>query len=166
MAVGVLDAVVVEVGVTVAVGVSVRVGVEVGVGVGVSVAVRVAEAVDVCVGVGVGVSVRVGAGVGVGGVEPNSTAPLSQVATVSPSPSTGRGAPRWSSVSELPVSSTQPVELPVSITGLAGKGMCVNVKPPLSCSGPSSGSIGLPLAPRWSPVVVVNEQPVSSPIKL
>src|SRR5438876_2629212 len=37
------------------------------------------------------------------------------------------------------------------MAGLAGSGDMVGVGPPLSCTGPSSGSMGEPAEPIWSP---------------
>ena len=46
------------------------------------------------------------------------------------------------------------------MAGLPGSGAIVGVGPPLACSGPSSGLIGEPEEPTWSPTPV---QPVLVP---
>src|SRR3972149_2670268 len=76
-------------------------------------------------------------------VAPNSYAPISQVAVLSPSPSTGRANPRWS------VAGGGQSGLPASMAGLPGRRAWVWVEPPLSASGPSSGAI-----PGRSPAAV------------
>lgn len=79
-----------------------------------------------------------------GGASGASKAPTSHVATVSPSPSTGRGSPRWSvgiavSIAVAGSQPTQPPESPASIAGLAAARGCVQVGPPESPSGSTSG---------------------------
>ncbi len=138
---GVFVAVAVFVGVAVLVGVAVFVGVVVGVLVGVFVGVGVLVGIAVFVGVGVGVA---------GAMAPNSNAPLSHIALVSPSPSTGRGKPRWSVLAQLASS-------PASIAGLPLLSAWLSVLPSLSASAASSGS---PLTlPEVLPLTV---QPVLS----
>src|SRR5439155_18760473 len=70
-----------------------------------------------------------------GAVPPTSYAPISQVAIPSPLPSSGRGKPRWS------VAGGGQSSPPASIAGLPGNSAWVGVGPPLSCSGPSCGSM-------------------------
>src|SRR5437870_471184 len=70
-----------------------------------------------------------------GAVAPSSYAPISHVAMPSPLPSSGRGKPRWS------VAGGGQSFPPASIAGLPGKSAWVGVGPPLSCSGPSCGSM-------------------------
>ena len=69
-----------------------------------------------------------------GRVSGSSTAPMSDpsAAFAIALKSNGRGRPRWSVVS--------PKAEPASITGLPSAGAIVWVGPPLSWSGPSSGS--------------------------
>src|SRR5581483_2216873 len=87
-------------------------------------------------GVSVGVNVGNGVNVGtpVGATPANSNAPISHTALLSPSPSTGRGAPRWSVAGQY-------VVLPASIAGLLDKSAWVSVSPPLFCSAPNCGSV-------------------------
>ena len=72
---------------------------------------------------------------------------MSQVAVPLPSPSTGRGAPRWSVAGQAALS-------PASMAGLPASSAWVQVPPPLSASAPSLGSW-----PVMSPVPPVREQP-------
>ena len=127
----------VAVAVGVGVGVAVAVGVALGVIVGVAVGVDegVAVAVGVSVGVGDGVAVAVGVGVAVGRC--TSKEPLSiRLFTTRSKPE-----PRWSkNGGGLKFGS------PASIAGLPFNNSCVNVGPPLSCNGPSSGIVLI-----WSP---------------
>ena len=73
------------------------------------------------------------------GSGPNSTAPMSHAAP------DGRTAPRWS----VP----EQADPPASIAGLPAPGRRVNVGPPLSTSGPSSGSTRVALLPTSGPAV-------------
>ncbi len=137
--------VVVGVDVAVDVGIGVSLGeavvVEVGVGVGVTVSVAVAVAVGLGGTVAVGVTVAVGAGVGdavgvaVGvGVAPTCTS--NEPASMRPLRTRQKPGPRWSKKG-----GGVKFGSPASIAGLLGNSACVNVGPPLSCKGPSSGSV-------------------------
>ncbi len=118
----------VEVGVGVTVAVAVAVGVAVGVVVGVAVAVGVVVGVAVAVGVDVGLAV----GVGVPVELCTSNEPLS----IRPFTTRLNPGPRWSKKGGgLKFGS------PASIAGLPGNKAWVNVGPPLSCKGPSSGAV-------------------------
>lgn len=164
MGVGVNEAVGVSVGVFVAVYVAVGVLEAVGVSVGVLVAV--------CVGVLDGVSVRVGVvdavaegvlvGVALGmGLVPAgaSYAPRSQTAVPSELPSMGRIIPRWSRLftGEL----WQMLLSPASMAGLPESRACVKVGPPLSASGPVTGSpcsvkpVQVPSESRFGPIAMM-----------
>ena len=112
VAVGVTEAVAVDVGVTVGVGKGVEVGVEVG----------IAEGVDVAVGVAVGV----------GPCSWTSNDPMS----IRPFTTRSNPAPRWSNEG-----GGVKLGSPVLIAGLPGNKACVNVRPPLSCNGPSIGFV-------------------------
>jgi len=117
--------------VDVGVGETVAVAVAVDVGVGVGEAVPVAVAVGVGVGEAVPVAVAVGLGVG---VPPTCTSnePMSI-----PLPLTrSKPGPRWSKKG-----GGTKLGSPASMAGLPGKRACVKVGPPLSCSGPSIGSV-------------------------
>lgn len=101
---------------------------------GTAVLVRVAVGgTIVAVTVAVVVAVRLGVGVAVGGMKPGeaSKAPISHTWLPLPSPSTGRGKPRWSEESVKPFCSLQPAGLPASMAGLPASSACVNVSPPL-----------------------------------
>ena len=137
---GVGEGLAVDVGVgdTVAVAVAVDVGVGDTVAVAVGVDVGVEEAVPcVAVGVDVGVEVAVLVAVAVGvgvGVPPTCTSnePMSI-----PLPLTrANPGPRWSKKG-----GGAKLGSPASMAGLPGKRACVKVGPPLSCSGPSIGSV-------------------------
>ena len=117
-------------GVGVARGVAVAVGVTVGVDVGVAVVVGVVVAVAVGVNVAVGVGVSDGVGVGVGPC--TSKEPLS----MRPFTTRSNPGPRWSKNG-----GGVKFGLPASIAGLPGNSACVKVGPPLSCNGPSIGSV-------------------------
>lgn len=125
-------------GLDVAVGVDVTVAVGVGVELGVSVGVAVAEGVTV--GVTLGVSVGVGDGVGVGvavgvgvPVDPwTSNDPISMRLFTTRS----KPGPRWSKKG-----GGVKFGSPASIAGLSANNAWVKVGPPLSCNGPSSGSV-------------------------
>ena len=120
-------------GLAVDVGVGDTVAVAVAVGVGVREAVPVAVGVDVGVGEAVPVAVAVAVGVGVG-VPPTCTSnePMSI-----PLPLTrSKPGPRWSKKG-----GGTKLGSPASMAGLPGKRACVKVGPPLSCSGPSIGSV-------------------------
>ena len=110
--------------------------VAVGVDVGVEEAVLVAVAVGVDVGVEEAVLVAVGVGdVGVGvGVPPTWTSnePMSIRLPLTRS----KPGPRWSKEG-----GGAKLGSPASMAGLPGKRACVKVGPPLSCSGPSIGSV-------------------------
>ena len=138
----------------VAVGVAVKVGVEVGVTVGVcvTVAVGVNVAVGVAVGVVVGVGVVVVVGVGVG-VPPLCTSkePLSMRSFST----RGKPCPRWSKKG-----GGVKFGSPASMAELPGNSAWVNVGPPLSCNGPSIGSVLI-----WSPSPV-RKPPPSSLLRL
>ena len=128
---GVGDGLAVDVGVgdTVAVAVAVAVGVDVAVGE----AVVVAVAVDVGVGVGEAVPVAVGVDVGVG-VPPTCTS--NEPMSIRPPLTRSKPGPRWSKKG-----GGAKLGSPASMAGLPGKRACVKVGPPLSCSGPSIGSV-------------------------
>ena len=120
------------VGVALGVGVTVAVAVGVAVGVVVGVAVTVAVAVGVAVGAGVDVGLAVGVGVGVPVELCTSNEPLS----IRPFTTRLNPGPRWSKKGGgLKFGS------PASIAGLPGNKAWVNVGPPLSCKGPSSGAV-------------------------
>ena len=116
----------VGVGVTVAVAVGVAVGVVVGV------AVTVAVVVGVAVGAGVDVGLAVGVGVGVPVELCTSKEPLS----IRPFTTRLNPGPRWSKKG-----GGVKFGSPASIAGLPGNKAWVNVGPPLSCKGPSSGAV-------------------------
>ena len=137
--------VVVGVDVAVDVGIGVSLGeavvVEVGVGGGVTVGVAVAVAVGLGGTVAVGVTVAVGAGVGdavgvaVGvGVAPACTS--NEPASMRPLRTRQKLGPRWSKKG-----GGAKFGSPASMAGLSGNSACVNVGPPLSCNGPSSGLV-------------------------
>lgn len=123
----------VEVGVVLGVAVAVGVGLDEGVGVdfGVGLGVAVAVGVDVAVAVGVGAGVSVGVGVG---MPPLCTS--KEPISMRPFTTRSKPGPRWSnSGGGLKFGS------PASIAGLPGNNACVKVGPPLSCNGPSIGSV-------------------------
>ena len=123
------------VGVALGVGVTVAVAVGVAVGVVVGVAVTVAVAVGVAVGVGVGVAVGVGVGVPVElciSNEPLSIRPFTTRLNPGPRWSKKGGGVKFGSAAFM--------------AGLPCNSSWVNVGPPLSCSGPSTGSVLI-----WSP---------------
>ena len=140
---GVADGVDVAVGVEVAVAVAVAVGAGVAVGVGVAVggAVAVGEAVDAGVVVGVGVPVGFCTS-----NEPISSRPFA---------TRSKPEPRWSKKGGGVKAGS-----PALTAGLPGNSACVNVGPPLSCNGPSSGSVLI-----WSPGPV-RKPPPSSLLRL
>jgi len=121
---GVADGVDVAVGVGVAVAVAVAVGAGVAVGVAVGGAVAVGEAVAVGVVVGVGVGVPVGFCTS---NEPISSRPFT---------TRSKPGPRWSKKGGGVKAGS-----PALTAGLPGNKACVNVGPPLSCNGPSIGSV-------------------------
>jgi hypothetical protein len=125
-------------GVGLGLGVAVGVGVAVGMAVGDGVAVGVGLAVGVGVGAGVGVGdgVEVAAGVGVG--EGVAIGPCTSNEPISMRPFTTRSnpGPRWSKKG-----GGVKFGSPLWLAGLPGNSSCVNVGPPLSCSGPSCGSV-------------------------
>ena len=99
-------------------------GVDEGLGVTLGVGVGVAVAVGVDVGVGVGVGVDVG--------PCTSNEPMS----IRPFPTRLKPGPRWSKKG----GGVKP-GAPALIAGLPANSVCVNVGPPLSCNGPSIGSM-------------------------
>ena len=110
-------------------------GLGVGEGLAVGVGLGVAVGVGVGVGVGVAVGLAVGVAVGVGvGVDPawTSNEPIS----IRPFTTRGKPGPRWSKKG-----GGVKLGLPVSIAGLPGNNVCVNVGPPLSCNKPSNGLV-------------------------
>src|SRR5947207_533241 len=122
-------------------GVGLGLGVAVGVAVGDGVPAGVAVAVGVVIGEGVAVGDGVAAGVAVGvgvPVEPcTSNEPISsRVFTTRSKP-----RPRWSKKGGGAKCGSPP-----SMAGLPGNNACVKVGPPLSCNGPSAGSVLV-----WSP---------------
>lgn len=119
-----------DLGVGVALGVGV--GVTVAVGVAVGVVVGVAVAVGVVVGVAVAVDVGLAVGVGVPVELCTSNEPLS----IRPPTTRLNPGPRWSKEG-----GGVKFGSPASIAGLPGNKACVNVGPPLSCKGPSSGAV-------------------------
>jgi hypothetical protein len=127
VAVAVGVALVVAVGVAVAVAVPVDVGVAVAVDVGVEVTVDVAVGVAVDVGVGLAVGVGVGVPATCTSNEPMSMRPLT---------TRSKPGPRWSKLGGGTNAGS-----PASMAGLPGKSACVKVGPPLSCRGPSTGSV-------------------------
>jgi len=137
------------VGVTLGVGLGLGVAVGIGVTVGVGVAAAVAVGDGVVVGDGVATGVAVGVGVGVG---------------VGAGVAVGVGVPVWPCTSNEPISS-RPFSTRLKpgprwskkgggvkfgsaafMAGLPCNSSWVNVGPPLSCSGPSTGSVLI-----WSP---------------
>ena len=134
-------------GVTLGRGFAVAVGVVVGVSVGVTkavaeglgVAVGVAGGVEVGVELGIaeGAEVAVGVGVGVGPFPWSSNDPTS----IRPFTTRLNPAPRWSNKGGGVKDGS-----PALTAGLPGNSACVNVGPPLSCNGPSIGSVLV-----WSP---------------
>ena len=126
-------------GVGLTLGVGVALGVPVGVGVAVGVAVGEGVTVGVAVGVGVGVGVALGVAVGVAvgvdvGVGPDCTS--KEPISMRPFNMRANPGPRWSWKG-----GGAKFGSPASMAGLPGNNSCVNVGPPLSCSGPSSGSV-------------------------
>jgi hypothetical protein len=124
------------VGVTLGVGLGLGVAVGVGVAVGMAVGDGVAVGVGLAVGVGVGDGVEVAADVGVG--EGVAIGPCTSNEPISMRPFTTRSnpGPRWSKKG-----GGVKFGSPLSLAGLPGNSSCVNVGPPLSCSGPSCGSV-------------------------
>src|SRR6266481_4865517 len=106
-------------------------GVDVAVGVGV--AVDVAVDVGVAVGAGVGVGLAVGVGVG-DGVEPDCTS--NEPISMRPFLTRKKPEPRWSKKGGGVKAGS-----PALTAGLPGNSACVKVGPPLSCNGPSIGSV-------------------------
>ena len=90
----------------------------------------------------------------------NSNAPMSQAGPW------GRDTPRWSVVSGSPDASVQSPIGTASIAGLLGSSACVSVGPPLSCKGPTKGSIGLSSVPTRSLAAAANSQSGTSPFRL
>ena len=124
------------VGVALGVGVTVAVAVGIAVGVVVGVAVTVAVAAGVVVGVAVGVGVDVGLAVGVGVGVPVELCTSNEPLSIRPFTTRLNPGPRWSKKGGgLKFGS------PASIAGLPGNKAWVNVGPPLSCKGPSSGAV-------------------------
>ena len=115
-------------------GVGVTVAVAVGVAVGVVVAVTVAVAVGVVVGVAVAVGVDVGLAVGVG--VPVELCTSNEPLSIRPFTTRLNPRPRWSKKG-----GGVKFGSPASIAGLLGNKAWVNVGPPLSCKGPSSGAV-------------------------
>src|SRR5207249_10416184 len=109
-------------------------GVGVGVGVAVGVGVGGAGAVGDGVGVGEGVVAGVAVGVGVG----VSVGPCTSNEAISSRQFTIRSKPRprWSKKGGGVKAGS-----PALMAGLLGSKACVKVKPPLSCNGPSIGSV-------------------------
>src|SRR6266478_2372477 len=101
-----------------------------GVNVGLGRAVAVGVGVVVAVGVGVVVGVAVGVGVGRGSCTSNEPTSMRSFTTRS------KPGPRWSKKG-----GGVKFGSPASIAGLPGNRACVKVGPPLSCKGPSSGSV-------------------------
>ena len=127
-----------DLGVGVALGVEVGVGVTVAVAVGVAVevVVGVAVAVGVVVGVAVAVGVEVGLAVGVGVGVPVELCTSNEPLSIRPFTTRLNPGPRWSKKGGgLKFGS------PALIAGLPGNKAWVNVGPPLSCKGPSSGAV-------------------------
>src|SRR5262249_52184794 len=122
-------------------------GCGVGRGLGFALCVAVGDGVATGVGVAVGIGVPVGLGVGVvpgpcTSNEPMSIRPLTTLAKPGPRWSKRGGGVKFGS--------------PALIAGLPGNSACVNVGPPLSSNGPSSGSVRI-----WSPGPVRNPPPSS-----
>src|SRR6266481_5848654 len=116
-------------------GVDVAVGVEVAVAVAVAVGAGVAVGVDVGVAVGAGVGVGLAVGVGVGdGVEPDCTS--NEPISMRPFLTRKKPEPRWSKKGGGVKAGS-----PALTAGLPGNSACVKVGPPLSCNGPSIGSV-------------------------
>jgi len=113
-------------------GAEVGVGVSVAVGVPVTVTVAVGVVVGVALGLSVGVGVAVGVGVGVPVELCTSNEPLS----IRPFTTRLNPGPRWSKKG-----GGVKFGSPASIAGLPGNKAWVNVGPPLSCKGPSTGSV-------------------------
>lgn len=117
-------------GLDVGVGVEVAVAVAVAVGAGVAVGVAVGSGVPVGDGVAAGVVVGVGVGVPVGLCTSNE--PIS----IRPFTTRSKPGPRWSKKGGGVKAGS-----PALTAGLPGSKACVNVGPPLSCNGPSIGSV-------------------------
>ena len=132
-------AVAVALGAGVAVGDDVAAAVAVGVAVGVAVAVALDVGVDAGVDVGVAVAAGVGLGLAVGvgvgdGVEPDCTS--NEPISMRPFLTRKNPGPRWSKKGGGVKAGS-----PALTAGLPGNSACVNVVPPLSCNGPSNGSV-------------------------
>src|SRR5215813_8148173 len=112
-------------------GVGRRRGVGIILGVGVTLGVEVGVGVAVGVAVGVGVAVALGVGVG---VEPDWTS--KEPMSTRPFTTRSKPGPRWSKKG-----GGVNFGSPALMAGLPGNNSCVGVKPPLSCKGPSSGSV-------------------------
>ena len=127
------------------VGRGVAVGVDVAVGVEVAVAVAVAVGAGVAVGVAVGSAVAVGEGVGAGVVVgvgvPLALCTSNEPISSRPFATRSKPEPRWSKKGGGVKAGS-----PALTAGLPGNSACVNVGPPLSCNGPSIGSMLV-----WSP---------------
>lgn len=122
------------VAVGVAVGVSVGVTTAVAVGVGVTVGLVGGVEVGVELGITEGVEVAMGVAVGVGPFPWTSNDPTS----IRPSTTRSNPAPRWSNEG-----GGVKFGSPALMAGLPGIKACVNVGPPLSCNGPSSGFVSI-----------------------
>ena len=118
-------------------GVGVRVAVAVGVDFALPVDVGVAVAVGVAAGVAVGVAVSVAVAVGVAvGVGVPSVCTSNEPLSMRPFTTRLKPGPRWSKKG-----GGVKFGSPASMAGLPGNSACVKVGPPLSCNGPSSGSV-------------------------
>jgi hypothetical protein len=130
------------VGVTLGVGLGLGVAVGVGVAVGIAVGDGVAVGVGLTVGVGVGAGVAVGdgvgvaAGVGVGEGVAIGLCTSNEPMSIRPFTRRSNPGPRWSKKG-----GGVKFGSPASIAGLPRNSACVNVGPPLSCNGPSIGSV-------------------------
>src|SRR5205807_1728296 len=101
-------------------------------GVGVALGVGLCLGVAVGVGVAVGIGVPVGLGVGVEAGPCTSNEPMS----IRPSTTRSKPGPRWSKEGGGVKAGS-----PALTAGLPGNNPCVKVGPPLSCNGPSIGSV-------------------------
>ena len=100
--------------------------------------VRRGRGVGIALGVTVGLGVAVDVGVAVGVGDGVGVSPCTSNEPVSIRPFTTRSnpGPRWSKNG-----GGVKFGSPASMAGLPGNNACVNVEPPLSCSGPRSGSV-------------------------
>ena len=130
----------VTLGVGLGLGVAVGIGVTVGVGVAAAVAVGdgvvVGDGVATGVAVGVGVGVGVGAGVAVGVGVPVWPCTSNEPISSRPFTTRSKPRPRWSKKGGGVKAGS-----PALMAGLPGSKACVKVEPPLSCNGPSIGSV-------------------------